>query len=188
MLLNDEVAENRMDTLKCTKKKDLTQQLIFEQLMANFNRSYMNNKAPFIINIETNWLDEYGNILTDAIVQFINFLTVLNGPDPTKNDVYFVTLEKIVEWMQYPVPLNVIGSRWLWDCDGHDFDYDEDCETIKRAKKLAEDLESERGINKTMALDLRAEDLFRNGVMTIVIVIFILSVAFTIIYDKSKSK
>lgn len=183
MLLNDEVAENRMDTLKCTKKKDLTQQNIYNQLMDNFNRSYMTNKAPFIINIETSWLDEYGNILTDAIVQFINDLTVLNT-DASKNDIYFVTLEKIVEWMQYPVPLNVIGSRWLWDCDGHDFDYDEDCDSIRKAKNMAEDLETQRGLNKTMALDLRAEDLFRNGVVTVVIVVFILSITFVVLYDK----
>lgn len=46
-----------------------------KSLFENFDRHYKLNKAPFIINIETEWLDEFGDMLTEALKAFINDLT-----------------------------------------------------------------------------------------------------------------
>ena len=155
--------------------------MIEDQLFENFNRHYKTNKAPFILNIELSWFEKHGSILTDALVKFINDLT---NPKSIHHDVYFVTISKIIEWVQYPTPLNVIANKWLWDCDGTNYDYDEECDMIKKLRESSEELEEIRKKNKTSPYDLKNEDLFRNGILTAVIIIFFLSTLFTIFYDK----
>lgn len=44
-------------------------------LFSNFELHYKTNKAPFILNIETEWFDEFGEMLTGALQSFINALT-----------------------------------------------------------------------------------------------------------------
>ena len=181
-LINNYIAEDRMQNKNCYQSSEITQKVIEDQLIENFQSHYKPNKAPFVINIETAWFEKYGNILTDALVQFIDELT---KPDPNnKNDIYFVSIAKIIEWLEYPAPLDVIANKWLWDCDGINYDYDEECESIKKLTESSQELEEIKKKNKTKELELKAEDLFRNGVLTSVIIIFILSLLFTVIYDK----
>ncbi len=183
-LVNNYIAEDRLDNKNCYKSSELTQKIIEEQLFNNFFSHYKRNKAPFVLNIETAWFEKYGQILTDAIVQFIHELTNSDSTLSSKNDVYFVSISKMIEWLEYPAPLNVIANKWLWDCDGISYDYDEECESIKKLRERSEELEEIKKKNKTREMELQAEDLFRNGILTSVIIVFILSLAFTIFYDK----
>ena len=201
-LIKDEFSENRMDTRNCVPRTQLTQKLLEEQLFDNFNRHYRTNKAPFVLNIETIWFEEFGDMLTEALVKFINELTVVAATRKSPsapaaaapqqqqqsrliaNDVYFVSVSKIVEWIEYPTALNVIANKWLWDCDGANYDYDEECESVRKMRESSDELIEMRKRNRTQLLELRAEDLFRNGVLTTVVVVFILSILFTVVYDK----
>lgn len=155
--------------------------------MENFERHYKSNKAPFVINIELGWFERFGDILTDALTNFTNKLT--NDKDSNKkakHDVYFVSIAKIIEWIQYPTPLHVISNKWLWDCDGSNYDYDEECDSLKRLRENSLELEEIKKRNRTMQLELKTEDLFRSGILTGVIVIFIVSILFVIVYDRYK--
>ncbi len=78
----------------------------------------------------------------------------------------------------------MIANKWLWDCDGTYYDYDEECEVVKRLKESSIELEEIRKKNRTKLMELKGEDLFRNGILTAVIIVFILSILFTIFYDK----
>jgi hypothetical protein len=161
----------------------MTQKVIEQMLFDNFKRHYETNKAPFIINIETSWLETHGEILTEALLKFINDLTVSTSP-LAKNDIYFVSISKILEWIQYPTKLDIIASKWLWDCDGVNYDYDEECDLLRKIRETKEELEESKRKNKTSIYDLRGEDLFRNGILTGVLIAFVLALIFTVFYDK----
>lgn len=186
-LIKDEIAENRLETKNCIPLKELNKTNILEQLNDNFNRHYKTNKAPFVINIELAWFERYGEMLTDALVEFIaNHTHKSHDGVKIKGDVYFVTISKIIEWIQYPTPLNVIANKWLWDCDSTNFDYDEECDTLKKLKESSLEMEEIKKRNRTIHPEPQTEDLFRSGILTGVIVVFIVAILFTIIYDKYK--
>jgi len=183
-LISTESFTNRFSTHKCRAAKDLTQPILEQILLNNFKRHYDTNKAPFVVNIETSWLQRYGDILTGALVNFISNMTNENNYGAKYDDVYFVTVEKALEWIQYPTKLDVVASKWLWNCDGVSFDYNQDCSLNDQLVKNKE-LEEIKKANKTSALlDLQAEDLFRNGVLTTCVVFFTLSIIFIMIYDR----
>lgn len=184
MLIKDDIADNRLETKNCVPKNELNETILFDQLIDNFKRHYRTNKAPFVINIELNWFEKYGDMLTNALIKFINELTDIKNAIAVKNDIYFVNIARIIEWIEYPTPLNVIAGKWLWDCDGVNYDYDEECEAIRKLRESSEELEEIRKKNKTIKLELQAETLFRNGILSGVIAVFIISIVFTILYDK----
>ncbi len=99
-------------------------------------------------------------------------------------DVYFLGISKIVEWIQYPVATTVIAKQWLWDCDDASYDYDEECQTVLKLAEKLEALEEVKKKNMTEALDLQAETLFRNGVLSVVVVAFFGLTFVTMCYDK----
>lgn len=187
-MIKDEKADNRFDAQDCLSKNKLTQKVIEEQLFDNFRRHYDTNKAPFVINIETIWLDKYGDMLTGAFRKFVNNLTNPNSEFAVKNDIYFVSISKIVEWIEYPTSLRQIGNRWLWDCDGSSYDYDEECQIEQKIRENSEELEEIKKKNKTTAMGNESEILFRNGVLSGVVIVFILSIIITVFYDKFSSK
>jgi len=93
-------------------------------------------------------------------------------------------ISKIVEWIQYPQATSVIAQRWLWDCDDATYDYDEECQTVLKLSEKLEELEEVKKKNKTMKLELQAETLFRNGILSIVVVSFFAITIVTVCYDK----
>ncbi len=78
-LIKDEVAQNRLETKDCVPRRKLTQKILEEMLFNNFRQHYKLNKAPFIINIETEWFDEFGDMLTNALRTFVSDLTDRQG-------------------------------------------------------------------------------------------------------------
>jgi hypothetical protein len=173
-------AENRMENTNCIQLGELDQEKLEMQLRRNFLQHYKRNKAPFVINIELKWFEKHADILTEALVSFIHDFT----KPSVNNDIYFVSISKMIEWIEYPAPLDVIANRWLWDCDGINYDYDEECESIKKLRENSEELIEAKKKSKAKELELKAEDLFRNGVLTAVGVVFTLTLLFTVVYDK----
>ncbi|CAF0728061.1 unnamed protein product [Brachionus calyciflorus] len=184
-LIKDEIPENRLLTKSCYPKNALNSSILYDFLISDFKRHYTTNKAPFVINLELSWFDKFGDMLTDALVDFITELTdVKSSKTVQKSDVYFMPISRIIEWIEYPAPLSVIASKWLWDCDGVSFDYDEECESIKKLRENSIELEEVKKKNKTAKFDLQTEQLFRNGILSSVILVFVFSIIFTILYDK----
>jgi len=185
-LIKDEIAENRINTKDCLEREQLTQTLLEKMLFTNFELHYKTNKAPFILNIETEWFDEFGEMLTGALQSFINALTDTENEYTKKDDIYFLSISKIIEWMQYPVATEVIANQWLWDCDGSTYDYDEDCQNVIKAFEKIEKLEEikKKNMTKKMELDLQGEDLYRNGVLTVVAASFACLMVLTLCFDK----
>jgi hypothetical protein len=159
--------------------------------MDNFERHYKTNKAPFVVNIELAWFERFGEILTEALIDFIHKLTSdkeknLMSSSNAKADIYFVSISKIIEWIEYPTPLHVIANRWLWDCDGSNYDYDEECESLRKLRENSLELDEIKRRNRTALLDLKNEELFRGGVLTGVIVTFVVATLLVVLYDKTK--
>ena len=159
--------------------------------MDNFERHYKTNKAPFVVNIELAWFERFGEILTEALIDFIHKLTSdkeknLMSSSNAKPDIYFVSISKIIEWIEYPTPLHVIANRWLWDCDGSNYDYDEECESLRKLRENSLELDEIKRRNRTALLDLKNEELFRGGVLTGVIVTFVVATLLVVLYDKTK--
>ncbi len=101
-----------------------------------------------------------------------------------EGDIYFLSVSKILEWIQYPVPKDTIAGQWLWDCDGSSYDYDEECQSVLKVQAKLAELEEERKNNKTIELDRQAETLFRNGILTVTMVAFVVLTVLTVFYDK----
>ena len=159
--------------------------------MDNFERHYKTNKAPFVVNIELAWFERFGEILTEALIDFIHKLTSdkeknLMSSSNAKPDIYFVSISKIIEWIEYPTPLHVIANRWLWDCDGSNYDYDEECESLRKLRENSLELDEIKRRNRTALLDLKNEELFRGGGLTGVIVTFVVATLLVVLYDKTK--
>lgn len=184
LLIKDEISQNRLANKNCIPRHKLTMEIFKKTLFQNFDRHYKLNKAPFIINIETEWLDEFGEILTEALKTFINDLTDDQNKYSRNSDIYFLSISNMLEWIQYPASKQKIASQWLWDCDDSSYDYDEECQSVLKIQEQLAELEEERKLNKTIELDRQAERLFHNGVLTVTMVGFVVLTALTVFYDK----
>jgi hypothetical protein len=111
-------------------------------------------------------------MLTNALVKFISQMD-----NNCTSDIYFMTIAKALDWIQYPVPINVIGNKWLWDCDGLDFEFDQECDFIDQSAKHAEE--------KKAKMDQKfGEDWYRNGILKCEIIVFGLAILYIILYDR----
>lgn len=89
-------------------------------LRYNFARHYFTNKAPFPVYIRARWFEEaHYNI--EALEEFLDELSQME-------DVYFVTMEQVVQWMRYPTNLENIKEFAPWQCDHSD--REESCENV----------------------------------------------------------
>jgi len=75
-LIKDDIAQTRIETKDCLPRRKLTQKVLEDILFNNFKQHYKLNKAPFIVNIETEWFDdEFGEMLMHALKTFVSDLT-----------------------------------------------------------------------------------------------------------------
>ncbi|KAI8988380.1 hypothetical protein BDF20DRAFT_329353 [Mycotypha africana] len=80
----------------------------------NFNRHYNGNRQPFGIYVHPTHLTNYPGLpdtsaQKKAVVSFIQSLQ-------SKPDVWFVTNEQLLQWMQHPVPANQLASQPYMQC------------------------------------------------------------------------
>ncbi|CEP07511.1 hypothetical protein [Parasitella parasitica] len=81
---------------------------------ANFDRHYNGNRQPFGIYIHPTHLTNYPG-LADTTAQkkaVISFIQSLQG----KPDVWFVTNDQLLQWMQNPVPASQLASQPYMQC------------------------------------------------------------------------
>lgn len=76
-------------------------------LVNNFNRHYLANKAPLGLFFHSAFLKNDPEIL-DA------FLFWLDETLANYNDVYFVTMTQVIQWMQDPSPVNQLNNYEPW--------------------------------------------------------------------------
>nr|KAG5705921.1 hypothetical protein BaRGS_010811 [Batillaria attramentaria] len=88
-----------------------TSQDTFTYLMHNFNQALTSSRAPMGINLRREWFSHshyWPNV--HGLSMFLD--TVLN----TRNDVYVVSIERMLDWMRNPVGLDQIKSFQRWNC------------------------------------------------------------------------
>jgi len=92
----------------CSNIRDGDQFINF--LNNNFNRHYLTNRAPLSLNFHSAWLKKQDYL--DSLIYWINDLK-------KEQDVYFVTMTQVIQWMQYPktVTETVDFEPWLAKCD-----------------------------------------------------------------------
>lgn len=79
-------------------------------LRQNFKRHYDSNRAPLGLHFSAFWLKKKG--FKDALIKFIQDMIA-------KNDVYFVTMLQVIQWMQNPTELTALRdfTEWKDKCD-----------------------------------------------------------------------
>ncbi|KAK9739759.1 hypothetical protein QE152_g8712 [Popillia japonica] len=77
---------------------------ILEFIKTNFHRHYDSNKAPFGFYMHAAWFQSNPNNY-EAYLQFLDYLESLN-------DVYIVSIQRALEWVQNPKSLDEISSVW----------------------------------------------------------------------------
>jgi hypothetical protein len=80
----------------------------YQFLMDNFNSYYTTSKIPFGINMHSSWF--YIADRLNAMDRFINTLLKMD-------DVYIVSVDKTIRWLQNPTPLSELHSFKPWKCD-----------------------------------------------------------------------
>ncbi|CAO0792151.1 unnamed protein product [Mucor circinelloides] len=81
---------------------------------ANFDRHYNGNRQPFGIYIHPTHLTNYPG-LADTTAQksaVVSFIQSLQG----KPDVWFVTNDQLLQWMQNPVPASQLANQPYMQC------------------------------------------------------------------------
>lgn len=92
----------RSSMLRAAVELNSTVEELVNVLTTNFERSYSNNKAPFVLSLNADFLQLGGqNKGLLALQQFIYNME-------KNKDVYFITIKSLVSWMQDPKPLNRI--------------------------------------------------------------------------------
>ncbi|KAL8602231.1 hypothetical protein ACOMHN_022744 [Nucella lapillus] len=76
-------------------------------LKSNFEKVYTTNRAPFGLNMHAEWLQEPGHLQATQ-----GFLKHLEG----LNDVYIVSVKRVLEWMKKPVMMSQVSSLPGWGC------------------------------------------------------------------------
>jgi len=92
----------------CTNIRDAND--LTTLLNNNFNRHYNTNKAPFGLHFQASFLKDKEK--RRALTKFIDQIT-------KKNDVYFVTMLQVIQWMQNPTEVSNLGTfqEWKEKCD-----------------------------------------------------------------------
>lgn len=78
---------------------------VYGLLKSNFELAYSGNRAPVPLYIHSPWLEQPDNM--KDVQKFISW-TRKEHP----NDVYYVTMHQLVQWMENPVPLSQMNG-WL---------------------------------------------------------------------------
>ncbi|XP_076046247.1 chitin deacetylase Cda4 [Oratosquilla oratoria] len=85
----------------------LSKEEVTDWLIADFERHYLHNKAPYILSLTTNWFQSPE--LVHGLNGFLEYTQTLD-------DVYFVTMSEALEWLVDPVTLNQLNNYGPWDC------------------------------------------------------------------------
>ncbi|CEF69139.1 Epidermal growth factor-like domain and Polysaccharide deacetylase domain and EB domain and Cysteine-rich repeat and Glycoside hydrolase/deacetylase, beta/alpha-barrel domain-containing protein [Strongyloides ratti] len=96
---------------------------IANMLLRNMEKNLNSNKAPFILNIESDFLTAipYNGALRALDIFITKALQ--------RNDTYFVTMEEALTWIQRPTRLSKLQNFFPWQCRRYKNEYQRPCET-----------------------------------------------------------
>jgi len=79
-------------------------------LRQNFERHYGSNRAPIGLHFSAFWLKN--NKFEETLIEFVQEMIA-------RNDVYFVTMLQVIQWMQNPTELTALRdfTEWKDKCD-----------------------------------------------------------------------
>lgn len=83
-------------------------EVIFDFLHHNFERHYLTNRAPLVLNFHVNWVTDDSKVT--ALDVFIDYI-LENYPD-----AWFVTIQQALDWMRHPVSSNFAPNFESWKC------------------------------------------------------------------------
>jgi hypothetical protein len=72
--------------------------------MSNFQRHYKTNHAPFPVFLHEAWLSLNETVNKEGYFNFIKKVTQMD-------DVFFVTIQEVIEWMSDPIPLDEYAKK-----------------------------------------------------------------------------
>uniref|UniRef100_A0A0K2UQP7 NodB homology domain-containing protein n=2 Tax=Lepeophtheirus salmonis TaxID=72036 RepID=A0A0K2UQP7_LEPSM len=80
-------------------------------LRHNFNRHFETNRAPLGLHFHAAWLKQNKGFV-EELIKFIDEMI-------DRNDVYFVTMLQVIQWMQNPTELTALRdfAEWKEKCD-----------------------------------------------------------------------
>ncbi|KAI6211169.1 hypothetical protein M3Y96_00405400 [Aphelenchoides besseyi] len=73
-------------------------------MFRNFNRAYSQNRAPYVLNLNAEFLQSHGGIGMRALENFLGLMRQYR-------DVYFMTLRELIEWMKNPQSVDQLAQR-----------------------------------------------------------------------------
>lgn len=79
----------------------------YQFLMDNFNSYYHGEKLPFGINMHPSWF--YNDERLNAMDRFIKELS-------RRDDVFIVSIKKMIDWLKHPTPLSKMSTFSSWQC------------------------------------------------------------------------
>ena len=165
--------------------------MIYQLLMHNFERhssESFGSRSPWIIELDFAWLSQPRNPRLAALLRFIRF--ILHSPQ--HRHVYFVSIEKALEWMKFPRALTDLRHFWAFTCSDTSHRYSTDCSA------KADDEETHAGVQNGQSLlannqtngsdvppvDRQSEKLFRSGIVLHALWISVVLIASVLFYDK----
>ena len=161
--------------------------LYFNFLMHNLDRHSsfsLGYRSPFVIQLDLSWLSQNRAQRLQALVRFIRHILT----SPNHRHVYFISLERALEWFKYPRPLHDLRHFWAFHCQDKFYDYESDCtssqfdETIQ--KLIAESTNNKTNVTDSQPIDRQAEKLFPSSIALHALWISILLILSVLFYDK----
>ncbi|CAJ0583111.1 unnamed protein product, partial [Mesorhabditis spiculigera] len=92
-------SHRRASMIRAATHLDASENELVDMLMSNFERAHHSNKAPYILTLNADFLQ-----LNNTDVGMKSFVRFMDEVSKNK-DVYFVTLEQLVKWMQRPTTI-----------------------------------------------------------------------------------
>ncbi|CAF3745350.1 unnamed protein product [Rotaria socialis] len=160
----------------------------FKYLKYNLNRHLHSNHAPFIMAFDNYWLNEpYTLWRVEGLQLFIEHILRYHS-----NDVYFVRMIDIINWMKQPIGLEQMKEKYLSNIDvksicneqiNIDDDDEEECFNGGQIQNLKSNT-LKHNVSLFNLFDTMSEPLFRSNIVLYSTAGFCSFVIVTFIYDR----
>jgi hypothetical protein len=94
-------------------------------------------RSPFTIQRHLSRLSQNKSQRLQALIRFIQFIS----NSTNHRYVYFISIEKALEWLKYPRSLPDLRGIWAFSCHDKIYSYDVDCSNTKLNEKNEEEEE-----------------------------------------------
>jgi hypothetical protein len=155
--------------------------------MYNFERHSslsIGYRSPFIIQIDLSWLSQNKNQRLQALIRFIEY--ILNSPE--YRYVYFISIEKALEWFKYPRSLDDLRDFWAFSCNDKIYEYDVDCSNTAFNEEISntenDKLNNKKNTSTSELIDRQGEKLFSSSIAFHALWISLLLILSVLFYDK----